>query len=308
MYLWSMNYYIYSTIILGLALLLGGWIWRHLAGMEHSRKKRLQGWTEFEAVPSEAPVPKPKRWGFRTRIAKIENRFTITRRMLVVGLALVAGLLVGIPFLGHLPSTLLSLLVAATTVVIGIAAKPLVENVISGLVLTLGKLARIGDTVVVDGQYGIIEDVTLTHCIIKRWDWLRYVVPNSAMLTKEFTNYSLMDHFRWVFVEFWVAYESDLDAVEAIAKQAPLESPYYLNSEEPRFWIVDLTKEGVQCMVVAWATSPPDGWMLSIDIRARLIRAFGAQGIETHSYRVVQDVASQGAMPFAKEKETNLGR
>jgi small-conductance mechanosensitive channel len=103
-----------------------------------------------------------------------------------------------IPIIGNLSSTLIPVIIACSSVIFGIAAKPFIENLICDLVLCFGKLARIGDIVLVDNEYGTIEDVTLTHCIIRRWDWLRYVAPNSSMMTKEFVNYSLHDNYRWV--------------------------------------------------------------------------------------------------------------
>ena len=70
--------------------------------------------------------------------------------------------------------------------------------------------------------------------------------------------------------------------VEKIAKSCPNTSEYYDAKEEPRFWIVELTPQSAKCMVVAWATSAADGWMLSIDIRKNLLLEFKKHGIQTH--------------------------
>jgi len=280
------------------------WLWlRHVLGHRESKRRRgIEDRQRLEAVPSRAPV---RKLSARTReyvLRRIESRFSITKRVFFFCLIGVTGLVVAVPYLSRftLPAMIVSILVAVITVVVGFAARPFVENMISGLVLTFGGLARIGDTVLVDDQYGTIEDVTLTHCIIRRWDWLRYVVSNSAMLSKEFTNYTLKDSLRWVWVEFWIDYASDLDRVQDIATKAPKNSPYYSDMEDPRFWIVDMTSQSVKCLVVAWATSPPDGWMLSNDIRDRLVRDFQQLGIQTHTYRlgVLASKDTPGTLPM----------
>ena len=274
------TYYLVAVVTIAIigAFLLG----RNLNLIEKIRKNRLSNADDEDLlvyhINENVDVGKLK----QKSLNNLEKRFSITRRTLFISLALGATLLAAVPIVGKFSPTLVSILIAGVSVVIGIAARPFIENLICGLVLSYGKLARIGDVILVDKEYGTIEDVTLTHCIVRRWDWLRYVIPNSIMMTKEFMNYSLIDNNRWVYVEFWVDAESDMDLVEKIAINTPNTSPFYSASEEPKFWIVDLTPASAKCMVVAWATAAPDGWMLSIDIRRVLMKEFKKHNIKTH--------------------------
>ena len=273
----------YYIIVVTLIALIGAFfLGRKLSSIEDIRKKRLKKADDDDLltyhINENVDAGKLK----QKSLKNLEKRFSITRRTLFICLALAATLIAMVPLFGKFSPTLVPLIVAGASVIIGIASKPFIENLICGLVLCFGKLGRIGDVVLVDGEYGTIEDVTLTHCIIRRWDWLRYVIPNSKMLTKEFVNYSLIDNHRWVYVEFWVDSESDMDLVEKIAIEAPKVSEYYSDNEEPRLWVVELTPQSVKCMVVAWSTTAPDGWMLSIDIRKKLLSDFQKNNIKTH--------------------------
>jgi small-conductance mechanosensitive channel len=213
------------------------------------------------------------------------------------------GAIAALPYLGRRAPSVLPLLIAAVSVIIGIAAKPIIENITCGLVLCFGKLARIGDTVVIDDVYGVIEDFTLTHSVIKRWDSLRYVVPNSSMMTKEFINYSIYDNNRWVYVEFWIDYNADLDLVERLSKESPQGSAFYAaDRDEPRFWVAATTQQAVQCMVVAWAITPADGWMLSHDIRKALVKKLSAHGITTHKNNIQTMPPPASAKPSLKNQ------
>ena len=272
----------YISAVALLTLIIAALLHRRLSALEGMRRKRFARSKPADSAAWQINKSVDKSQIRQDRIESVEKRFTLTRRSLYMVLFITALFIAAIPLMSRVSTALLSVSIACISVVIGIAARPLIENFICGLVLCFGKLARIGDTVLVDNEYGTIEDVTLTHCIIRRWDYLRYVVPNTSMMTKEFVNYSLRDHYRWVHVEFWLDYDADLEIVEHIAKSSPCGSRYFSDSEEPRFWIVEMTPESIKCLAVAWATSAADGWMLSVDMRRNLLDAFKAHGIQTH--------------------------
>ena len=275
--------YIFMLVALLLIVTLGALAFRRLHTLQAHHTEKLQKQSDPGAIPARSK----KKTVRQRQIRKMESRFSITRRTILTLLLFAAGGLAALPYLGQLAPSALPLLIAAVSVIIGISAKPIIENITCGLVLCFGKLARIGDTVVIDDVYGVIEDFTLTHSVIKRWDSLRYVVPNSSMMTKEFINYSLYDNNRWVYVEFWIDYNADLDLVERLGKEAPQDSTYFAaDRDAPRFWVAETTPQAVKCMVVAWATAPSDGWMLSHDIRKSLVKKLSAHGITTHLHNI----------------------
>lgn len=282
-----MNATNYQMIYFGAVLLIGlvcGWIaFRQLTQLQARRACRLRSQDE----PGAVPLFERKKSEQKQQLERMQTRFSITRWTVFLLFLMVGAGLCTIPFAERLSSLFVPLVVAAVSVILGIAFRPFLENLICGLVLCYSKLARIGDTAVVDDVYGVIEDVTLTHCIIKRWDSLRYVVPNSTMLTKEFVNYSLNDNLRWVYVEFWIDYGADLELVEKLAIESPKKSQYFADTEEPRFWVMETAQLAVKCMVAAWATTPADGWMLSHDMRKELFCKMKEHNIYTHRHRVV---------------------
>jgi small-conductance mechanosensitive channel len=276
-------------LVVGVLLLLAVWpVLRALQKIQEQHGESLKKRKKHGAIPAQLrrkPIQEQQ-------IQRMESHISITRRTLLV-LFLISGIcLAAIPYMASTAPAVLPVILAAFSVIMGIAAKPIIENITCGLVLSFGKLARIGDTVLIDNEYGVIEDLTLTHCIVRRWDSLRYVVPNSSMMTKEFVNYSLNDNHRWVHVEFWVDYNADLQLVEQLAKEAPLGSPYYSDRDTPRFWVAETERDAIKCMVVAWATWPSDGWGLALDIRKALVKKLQEHHITTHTHRVHMDAAS----------------
>ena len=220
---------------------------------------------------------------------QFKQRFTIIRRAVLIIYLLIWIFILLFPVIGEIPATFVSVVAAILAAVIGIAARPFLENLISGIVITFSRQFRTGDTVLIDGKdYGTVEDITITHSIIKLWDWKRLIIPNSKMLNKEMVSYTTRDSYIWSSIEFWVSYDSDINQVRDLAIEIASKSKYLAVKELPKFWVMAMDKEGIKCWLCAWSKSPTDSWYLKIDVRQRLIEAFQAHGIRTHAYRLQQ--------------------
>jgi small-conductance mechanosensitive channel len=198
---------------------------------------------------------------------------------------LVCAMALSIPLARNMSAAFISFIFGVTTVVVGIAAKPFIENIIGGLVISFAQPIRIGDTVLMDQKmYGTVEDISLTFTVVKLWDWRRFVVPNHRMLEKEFINLSLVDRYTWSYVEFWVSHDADLVEVKALAIMAAKEAPHFASHESPAFWVMELGERGVKCWVAAWANTPSQAWELKHEIRTALAQALRRRGIQCHAY------------------------
>lgn len=275
---------IYLSIIGILGAILIWWSRRRLFLTESKKRERLKKLKRFDAVKTSTPVDTPEKDAKEAAIESIENRFSIIRK--VTFFAIITLWIIGMvyPFLSDVPSAFISVVVAASGVIVGLAARPFIENMISGIVLSLSNLARIGDTVLIDDKYGTIEDITMTHTVVKVWNWRRYIVPNSRMLAKEVINCTINDSYQWSHVEFTVAYENDLDKIKELALNAASSSKHFADYEDPRFWIMDMKEKGYKCWIAAWADTPVDAWELENDIRTELISQFRINDIKTHKF------------------------
>jgi small-conductance mechanosensitive channel len=258
------------------------WIRKRITRIEDQRKHRIQRLKRFESAKTSTPVDMPAAEAKETAMDSIESRFSIIRKLsffMIVSLWILALVF---PFLNKIPATAVSFFVAASGIIIGVAARPFIENSISGIVISFSHPIRTGDTVIIDNNYGVVEDITITHTVIKVWNWRRYIIPNSRMLSKEITNCTINDAYQWTHVEFYVAYDSDIAQVKKLAVEAATGSKYFADYEAPRFWVMEMEEKGYKCWVAAWADSPVDAWELANDIRTALIAQFKSCGIKTH--------------------------
>jgi small-conductance mechanosensitive channel len=109
--------------------------------------------------------------------------------------------------------------------VIGIAARPAVSNLIAGLQIALTQPIRIGDAVTVEGQWGRVQEITATYVTIITWDQRSLIVPLSHFLEKPFLNWTkdsaqLIDTVM-LSLTFAAPVEAIRDKVAAILAEAP---------------------------------------------------------------------------------------
>ncbi|MFW6168965.1 MAG: mechanosensitive ion channel family protein [Planctomycetota bacterium] len=269
--------YIVAVLVGGISLLgVLSWLIRRL---ESEQLEQVEEQEDLQAVRTRSPIRRPLHNAREAASQSVAFRFSIVRRFSVTAIALLWLALLSFPFLGGVPATVVSVIAGFSGIVLGIAAKPFIENLICGIVFTFSGCLSVGDTVLIDGNYGTIEDITMSHTIVKIWDWRRYVIPNSQMMNAKFLNLTLNDSYQWCRVEFWVSSDANLELVEERAVEVASTSPFFAHFENPRFWLIEMGKDALRCWVAAWAISPTHAWQLSNDIRIRLAKEFQAMGV-----------------------------
>src|SRR6202041_3004651 len=101
----------------------------------------------------------------------------------------------------------------AAGIVVGLASRPVLANLIAGMQIAITQPIRIGDAVVVENEWGWIEEITGTYVVIQIWDWRRMIVPLSYFLEKPFQNWTRMSSQLIGSVIFWVDYTTPVETV-----------------------------------------------------------------------------------------------
>lgn len=253
--------------------------------IKRSLKKRtdsIERIKETNAIETETPLKKSSRTFKKEAKKHLRARFSIFKRVAITLSIISVIFIASIPFIDKIPQAFLSILVGSAAIITGMAAKPFIENFLSGIAITVSKMLKIGDTIIINDNYGTIEDISPTHTVIKIWNWRRYVIPNSSMINTDFVNLTLNDKWLWAHVEFFVSYESNIREVKEIALSTVLECTHYNNVEPPSFWVMKTEKDSVKCWVASWAESPAGAWELEAEIRTNLIMNFQEKGIQSH--------------------------
>jgi len=120
----------------------------------------------------------------RTRAA-IMHRIAL----FVVLLVTFCMMLISIPAVRSIGVTLIAS-AGLAGLAVGAAAQPALKNLIAGIQMAFTEPIRIDDVVIVDGEWGRIEEIRLTFVVVKIWDERRLVVPVSKFLEESFQNWT----------------------------------------------------------------------------------------------------------------------
>lgn len=121
----------------------------------------------------------------------IRTKLAFVRRAVVVVISILGSALVLTQF-EVVRKVGMSLLASAgiAGIVIGLAAQKTISTLLAGFQLSLTQPVRIGDTVIVEGEWGTIEEIHLTYVVVKVWDLRRLVVPIGRFLDQPFQNWT----------------------------------------------------------------------------------------------------------------------
>jgi small-conductance mechanosensitive channel len=126
------------------------------------------------------------------RVARrTQTQLLIVRRLLIVIIALVglASVLLTFPGVEALGASVLAS-AGVVSIIVGLAAQSTLGNVLAGVQLAFSDAIRVDDVVVVDTEWGRIEEITLTYVVVHIWDDRRLVVPSTYFTTNPFENWT----------------------------------------------------------------------------------------------------------------------
>ena len=122
---------------------------------------------------------------------QVQTQIQILRRVawVVVGVTALAASLMTFPDIRRLGISLFAS-AGVAGLVIGLAARPTLSNLVAGVQLALTQPVRLDDVVIVEGEWGRIEEIRLTYVVVRIWDERRLVVPTSYFLESPFQNWT----------------------------------------------------------------------------------------------------------------------
>ncbi|WP_413710186.1 mechanosensitive ion channel family protein [Rhizobium sp. Rhizsp82] len=75
-------------------------------------------------------------------------------------------------------------------IVVGLALQPVLKNLFAGIQLAITQPIRIDDALLVEGEWGNVEEITSTYVVVKIWDWRRLILPLSYFIENPFQNWT----------------------------------------------------------------------------------------------------------------------
>lgn len=166
----------------------------------------------------------------------------------------VVGFLLALHLVG-VDLSFVALLTGAIGIGIGLGLQGLFNNIVSGFFLLGEKAIRVGDVVTLEnGSGGTIRNIGLRHTLLVNTDGGHFMVPNSELVLKTVTHWTLERPLRRLHIPFRVARESDRSEVEATALSALAQVPGNLTDAQnpPEVWLTELGEQGLAFELIIW--------------------------------------------------------
>lgn len=152
-----------------------------------------------------------------------------------------------------------------------LTAQKSLGSILSGLEIAITQPIKIGDTVVINNEFGTVEEINFRNVVVKLWDWRRLVVPTNYFLENIFQNWSREQDSNligsiYLFVDFTLPLQKVREELTAILNSSPL-----WDGKVGNITVNDLQAQVMQLRVLASARNADEMSKLRNEIREQLI-------------------------------------
>jgi small-conductance mechanosensitive channel len=205
------------------------------------------------------------------RARSIRTQMLLMERILTGAtlLAAVAAMLMTFPNVWNLGAGLFAS-AGVAGVVVGIAARPALSNMLAGIQVALTEPIRIDDVVIVEGEYGRVEEVSTTYVIVLIWDKRRLVVPLTYFIEKPFQNWTRMSSDLLGTVFLYTDYMAPVEEIRRELERVVRASKLW----DGKVWNLQVTDTKDRMLELRCLVSAVDSatlWDLRVDVREKMI-------------------------------------
>jgi small-conductance mechanosensitive channel len=186
----------------------------------------------------------------------------------------------------------------AVSLVIGFALQPMLKNLVAGVQLAITQPIRIDDALLVNDEWGHVEEITSTYVVIQLWDWRRMIVPLSHFIEQPFQNWTresaALIGSVFLYVDFTVPVGDLRKKLEQIAHASPL-----WDGRVAALQVTDFKESTMEIRMLVSASSASRAFDLRCEVREKMI-AYVQQRFPDALPRLRADLRDQRELAVAK--------
>lgn len=219
------------------------------------------------------------------------TQLRLMRRVLIMLVVVLAAAVVLLTF-EQVRAVGASLLASAglAGIVAGVAAQGTLRNVFAGIQIAFSEPLTIDDDVVIEGEWGTVEEITLTYVVVRLWDWRRLVLPTSYFLETPFQNWTKNEARLIGSVHLRLDFRVPLDDLRAVVEQLATASDHH-DGDVNVVQVVESHDRTMEVRILASAPDAPSSWDLRCELREGVLRWLAAD----HPYALPTLRVGEGA-------------
>jgi hypothetical protein len=224
---------------------------------------------------------------------RVRTQVQVLRHIAVVVIVIltIAIMVMTFPNVRHLGESLFAS-AGLAALVAGFAARTTISSLLAGVQIALSQPMRLEDVVIIEGEWGWIEEITMTYVVVRIWDLRRLIVPLSYFIEKPFQNWTRQtaDLLGTAFI--YVDYTIPVDEVREELHRV-LQSTKLWNGKVWNLQVTNTSATGLELRALMSAPSGPVAWDLRCYVREKLV-AFIQQNYPQSLPRTRADVLDIG--------------
>ena len=203
---------------------------------------------------------------------RIRTQIEVLHRIVVVIVVVVALsiMLMTFPAIKNIGMSLLAS-AGLAGLVVGMAMKSTLSSLIAGIQIAFTQPIRIEDVVVVEGEWGWVEEIGTTYVVVRIWDLRRLVLPLSYFIEHPFQNWTRTSSDLLGTVILYVDYTVPIEPIRAELRRI-VESTNLWKGEVCVLQVTDATDKTIQLRALVDARDSSSGWDLRCLVREKLIQ------------------------------------
>ncbi|HSO89255.1 MAG TPA: mechanosensitive ion channel domain-containing protein, partial [Draconibacterium sp.] len=155
-------------------------------------------------------------------------------------------------------------------IIIGFAAQKSIGMFLAGIQIAITQPIRLDDVVIVEGEWGRIEEITLTYVVVKIWDERRLMLPVNYFLEKPFQNWTRTSANIMGTVFFYVGYDLPVQPIRDFVPKILKDNPNW----DGRVFNVQITNSNEmykEMRILVSSSDASKNWDLRTEVREKVI-------------------------------------
>ncbi|SEJ01332.1 Small-conductance mechanosensitive channel [Sphingomonas sp. OV641] len=231
------------------------------------------------------------------RARRRRTRAAILGRIVIIGVSMVtiALMLLSIPSIRSVGITLMAS-AGLAGLAVGAAAQPALKNLIAGVQLAFTEPIRIDDVLIIEGEWGKVEEIRLTYVVVALWDERRLIVPVSRFLEMPFQNWTRNTSKLLGSAFFWLDPTADIPRLRARYEEVVRANPRW-DGRAFVLQVTDTKPDAIEVRVLATAKDAPTAFDLRCDIREAMLAFIRDEMPEALPKHRLLSLAESDALP-----------
>lgn len=202
---------------------------------------------------------------------KVFTQFTILERVVIFILVVFA---IGIALMSfdNIRTIGISFLTSAgiAGIILGFSAQKMLGTLVAGIQIAITQPMRLDDVVIVEGEWGWIEEINLTYVVVRIWDKRRMVLPTTYFIEKPFQNWTRTTSEILGTVFIYTDFHMPVDALREELTRLLQNTPLW-DGKVNVLQVTNSTETGMEIRALMSSKNSPISWDLRVHIREKLI-------------------------------------